>query len=180
MACRSLADLLYGRIWMPSWSVHWVLIWLNLSTSSPVCQPLCLQLSGFAAQASDWLTSARLACVFMHAGLIISPWPWIYPALRTFSPHSLIFIFHPCVSLASVQWRPTSRPLHPLCFTGRDFQNINQSDERKMKVFFDSWCASMLFKQSVTSVLYAYLRSHSEVLVKYFKCFICYLCFCPQ
>lgn len=88
----SLADLLNRHIWMPSWSVHLVLIWLNLSTSSPVCLPLCLQLSGFTAQGSDWLTFARLACVFMHASLIISPWPWIYPALPTFTPFYVSFL----------------------------------------------------------------------------------------
>lgn len=93
---QSLADLLHRHIWMPSWSVHWVLIWLNLSTSSPVCLPLCLQLSGFIAQGSDWLTSARLACIFMHAGLIISPWPWIYPALPTFTPFYVSFL-SPCI-----------------------------------------------------------------------------------
>lgn len=81
------------HIWMPGWSVHWVLIWLNLSTSSPVCLPLCLQLSGFTAQAPDWLTPARLACVFMHAGPIISPSVHLPPS----------FQFHPLprVSLPS-------------------------------------------------------------------------------
>lgn len=87
---------------MPIWSVHWVLIWLNLSTSSPVPLPasllLCLQLPGFTTPASDWLTSARLACLFMHARLIISPWPWIYAAPSTFTP--IVFISIPHIPLS--------------------------------------------------------------------------------
>ena len=86
MVGPGLADLFYRRICILGGSVRWVLIWLNLSTSSPVCLPLSLQLSGFTTQACDWLTSAWLAGVFMHVGLIISRWPWVYPTLSFLSP----------------------------------------------------------------------------------------------
>lgn len=49
-----------------TWSLRWVLIWLNLSTSGPVC-PLAL---GSHLCTFDWLASC--VCVFMYVCLIIS------------------------------------------------------------------------------------------------------------
>lgn len=82
-----------------------VLIWLNLSTSSPVRLPLRLQLSGTAAEPSDWLTPARLACAFMHAGLIISP--CVHFAFQFYPPASCLAAPLPqSVQLSSLQLLP--------------------------------------------------------------------------
>ena len=77
-------------------SAYWVLIWLNLSTSSLVCLPAW---AGFRVQASDWLVNARLACVFMHAGRIISLMTLNLPPppMCAFAP--IAFIFNACLVL---------------------------------------------------------------------------------
>lgn len=81
-----------------------VLIWLNLSTSSPVRLPLRLQLSGTAAEPSDWLTPARLACAFMHARLIISP--CVHFAFQFYPPPCLAALLPQSVQLSSLQLLP--------------------------------------------------------------------------
>lgn len=106
---------------MPSLSVHWVLIWLNLSTSSPVCLSLCLQLSRITERVSDWLTSARLACVFMRTSLIISLWPCKFttPCICMFAPPLVsllcpiprLLLFSPSCPTSVFSW-PVSCPLH--------------------------------------------------------------------
>lgn len=109
MACRKA----YWHIWMPSWSVYWVLIWLNLL---PLAQFACrsvLQLSGFTAQPPDWLTSARLACVFMHAARSSLPdLECILPRQRL--PPSFRFYSAPLVLCAEVLHQVQITRLSPI------------------------------------------------------------------